>query len=175
MKKVYIAVGIIVPFLFVGLMYAGYHNKEVALRKAIEAKQKANEAVYDEVWKVIKQNAQVTDKYEKGFEKIYSSLMEGRYGNARGGSLLSFINEANPQFDSAVYTRLQNAIEGQRAKFTENQKLLVDLKREHETLLVSFPAKIFVGSRDSVDIVVVTSGKTDKTFATGQENDVNVF
>ncbi len=161
--------------LMVGVMYVNYSNKEVVLRQQIVAKQKANEAVYDNTWKIIKQTAQVTDRYEKGFKEIYSALMEGRYKGERGDMLLKFVNEANPQFDSSVYTKLQNSIEGQRNVWTDNQKMLIDLKREHDTLLTVIPACWFVGGRPRIDIVIVTSERTDKAFSTGKDNDTNLF
>ena len=50
------------------IMYFVYNNKEVALRKEADAQRGKIESVYDTMWKVLKQEAGVTDQYRKTFE-----------------------------------------------------------------------------------------------------------
>jgi len=169
-----IAAIVVVVVACVAIMYFSYSNQEVSLRQQIGAQQTAITAVFDNTWKIINQKAQVADKYKKAFAKIYPKLMEGRYGNQRGGALMSWITEQNPTFDTSLYTSLSNAIEGQRTIFTDAQKTLIDLKREHDTLRKTYPAKWFVGSRPEVLIVVVTSTKTEGVFKTGKDDDVQL-
>lgn len=171
-----LAVVLVVLMLLVGgLMAVSYSNREIRVRKQIETQQEACKLVYDETWKVIAQKAQVAEKYKDAFKEIFPALMEGRYGNARGGALMSFVKEANPSFDASLYKDLSAAIEGKRAAFTREQKRLLDLKRVHDTLLETFPSCLFVGSREPVEVQTVTSGKTKQTFETGEENDIDVF
>lgn len=158
-----------------GLMYASASNREVSVRQKIEAQQKNLEVVFDNTWKVIQQTAEVADQYKEAFAKIYPELMQGRYGNARGGALLSFITESNPTFDTKMYEKVANAIESQRNTFTAAQSALIDYKREHDTLLKTIPSSWFVGSRPEVEIRLVTSARTDAAFSTGKDDDVQVF
>ena len=155
--------------------FISYRNQEVRLRKQVEAQQLATQAVFDSTWKIIQQQAQVADQYKEAFAKIYPDLMEGRYGNERGGALLSFIQESNPTFDIGLYKQLSASIESQRLSFTREQRMLIDLKREHDTLLSVFPGSIFLTGTPEIPITVITSDKTKDIYRTGNENDVGLF
>lgn len=155
-------------------MYVGYSNSEVQLRNQITAKQKANEASFDTCWKIIKQQAQVAETYKDGFKEIYVGLMEGRHYE-KGGALMKFITEANPAFDIRLFEKVSNSIEAQRTSFLRDQQQLLDLKREHDNLLDVLPGSIFVGGRPRIEVKIITSGATQETFRTGEENDVDVF
>jgi len=173
--KGWIALGIVVFLAVVaGLMWMSYNNTEIRLRNQIGAQQKSNEAVFDNTWKIIKEQAGIADQYKEAFAKIYPDLMAGRYGNARGGALLSFITESNPQFDTKLYEKVSNSIEAQRTVFTNEQKKLLDLKREHDNVRMTFPGSVFVGSRPAIEVVVVTSTRTEKAFNTGKDDDLLV-
>lgn len=155
--------------------YAHSHNTEVQLRASIEAQQKVCLSSFDKTWKIIQQQAQVAERYKTTFKEIYPQLMEGRYGNARGGALMSFIQESNPQFDTRLFDRLAASIEAQRTAFHRDQQLLIDRKREHDVFLQSFPVSLIVGSRSKVEIQLITSARTEEAYQSGQENDLELF
>lgn len=169
----------IVAFLslavIIGGMYVTYSNREITLAAQVLAKQEANKAQYDTMWKVISQQAQITEEYKEGFKDIYAAIMENRYGDKRGGSLMSWIQEANPEYDTSLYGRLMASVEGQREKFLREQKELIDLNQAHDLVIDTFPGSVFVGSRPKIVITIVTSAKTGAVFATGQDDDVNLF
>ena len=155
-------------------MFFSISNSEVGLRNQIVAQQDSCKVVFDNTWKIISQKAQVTDKYKDAFKEIYPALMEGRYGNEKGGALAKFVTESNPQLDASVYRDLSSAIEAQRTVFTREQKKLIDLKREHDNLRTKMPSCWIVGSRPEIKIEIITSGKTKETYTTGEENDVKI-
>lgn len=156
------------------LMYASYSNAEVRLRNQIAAQQRKNEAVFDNTWKIIQQQAGVADHHKDSFRQIYADIMDARYSQS-GGEAMRWIQEANPQFDSSLFSKLMTSIEAQRTIFTREQNALLDLKREHDNLLQTIPSSIFVGSRSPIDVVIVTSAKTTQSFDSGQDNDVDLF
>ena len=159
--------------LLFGGMHVSYTNGEVRLRNQLTAQQDSNKAVFDNTWKILQQQAGVTDQYKEAFKEIYPALMEGRY--KEGGQMMKWVQESNPDFDTSLYKTLMVSIEAQRTTFTRAQRQLIDLKREHDNLLQTIPAKWFVGDKDRVEIVVVTSGKTNNTFDSGQEDNVDLF
>ncbi len=170
-----IGLGVIVVLgIVVVLMYVGYSNSEVRLRNQITAKQKSNEASFDTCWKIIKQQAQVADQYKDSFKEIYVGLMEGRHYE-KGGALMKFITESNPAFDIRLFEKVANSIEAERRSFLRDQQQLLDLKREHDNLLDLIPSSIFVGGRPRIEVKIITSGTTQETFRTGEENDIDVF
>lgn len=173
--KALIAVGALVGLVVMGfLMYMSYSNSEVRLRNAVKAQQEANTTSFDTCWKIIQGQAQVADKYKDSFKEIYVGLMEGRHYD-KGGQLMKFITEANPNFDIKLFEKVSNSIEGQRTAFMRDQQKLIDLKREHDNVLTTMPGSFFVGGRPPVEIKIVTSTKTEKTFETRKEDDVDIF
>ena len=161
--------------LTIGMAWVSANNKEISLRNQIEAQQKVCETYYDKLWKVLQQKAQVTDQYKAAFKEIYPALIEGRYGNEKGGTLMKWIQESNPTFDVSLYKDLMSSIESERAGFFMEQKKLIDLDREHKVLRQSFPASMFIGSRPDVKFTIITSEKTENVYKTGKENEIDLF
>ena len=177
-KTVIFVVAVVVVALFLLCMFGGkfhYGNKEIRARNLTYAQQQVCMAFYDAMWKIIQQEADVADQYKQAFENIYPEIMEGRYGNARGGALLSFIQESNPNFDIRLYENLQNAIEAKRTEFFNEQKKLIDLQLAHKNIIQLWPGRWFVGDRDTIVITVITSAKTKEAYQTGEENKIDVF
>jgi hypothetical protein len=156
--------------LFVMNMH--YDNKDVELRNLVEAKQKDNENIFDSVWKIISQQAQVSTEYKNAFAEIYPDLIAGRYES--GGQMMKWIQESNPNFDVSLYKQLMVSIEAQRMRFADNQTTLIDYKREHDNLIGKAPSKWFVPNKE-IEITVVTSAKTSEVFSLGEDNEVNLF
>src|SRR3989338_395317 len=170
-----VVLSLVAMLLVGGGMYWSYSNSEVRLRNEAAAKQKKLTVVYDAVWKILQQKAGVSSQYAKDFKEFYPTLMEGRYGNERGGALMSWVSEHNPQFDISLYKDLMRSIEAERTKFAREQSRLIDIKREHDNVRLTIPSSIFVGGRPEIQMQLVTSTKTDEVFATGKENDIDLF
>lgn len=155
-------------------MYFTFNNKEVALRKEAEAQRSKIESVYDTMWKVLKQEAGVTEQYRKTFEEIYPKLIAGRY-EKDGGQLLKMIQESNPAFDTRLYDKLMQSIEVQRAYFATAQQRMLDILRERETLLESMPQCWFISNKTKIDYQVISSTVTQNVMATRRDDDIELF
>jgi len=167
---------VVVVGIMASLWAVGVSNTEIELREQAVAQEEDNQNIYQKVWTVIKQKAQVTDKYASDFKDIYSNLMNERYeGDEKSNPTFKWIQEQNPQFSVEMYKGLADSIEALRAEFTRVQSRLIDIKREHEVLRKRFPSSLVVGSRPELEITIVTSAKTKEIFNTGEENNVDVF
>jgi len=165
--------------------YTGANDKEIKLRSLTTSQEEVCKANFDKMYKVIAQTAQVPSEFMKqskeAFKEIYIPIMEGRYSNDRGGALMSWITESNPQFDlnaiGKLYERLQIVIESNREEFFNEQKKLIDYQREHHNFINSWWNKNIWGlaSRGEIDIHIITSAKTKEVYATGEDNDIEVF
>ena len=164
---------IVVLVVLVG-MYFTYNNKEVALRKEAEAQKGKIEGVHDKMWKVIQQKAEVSNEYREAFEKIYPELISGRYANDNG-NVMKWIQESNPDFDTSLYKDLQQAIEIQREYFNNAQTRMLDVIKERETLLETYPSKWFISNKSKIDYEVISSTATKGTMTTGIDDEVSVF
>ena len=177
MKNMGLIIGISIIVLFVSIivgMYFMYNNREIALRKEAEAQEKKIETVYDKMWKVISQKAQVTSEYKDSFREIYKDIIAGRYEND-GSGLMKWITEANPNFDSGVFIDLMNTIEVLRAEFATSQARMVDICREHATLISVYPSKWFITNKTPIDYEVISSTQTKDIVGTRLDDDVDVF
>ena len=96
--------------------YFNYNNQEVALREQAEAQRGKVEGVHDAMWKIISQKAQVSQDYRTSFDSIYTHIIGGRYSQG-DGTLMKWIKEANPNFDTSLYKDVMDAIEVQRTLF----------------------------------------------------------
>ncbi len=176
MKKVIIiGVSILTLAIIAAIIGVSASNKEIRLRSQISAQKEVCEAFYDKLWKVVAQKAQVADQYKDAFKEIYPQLIEGRYGNEKGGTLMKWITESNPTFDVSLYKDLMVSIEAERAGFFMEQKRLVDLNNEHRIIRKTFPSSIFIGGRSDIQITIVSSATTKKVMETGEENDIDIF
>lgn len=155
-------------------MYVSYNNTEVSLRKQSDAQRGNIEAVYDQMWKIISQKAQVSNEYKNAFKEIYPALIEGRYSKG-DGTLMKWIQESNPSFDISLYKDLMNSIEIERTNFTKQQNRMLDIIREHETLTNTIPAKWFISNKTPIEYTVISSTKAKKVMESGVDDDVKVF
>jgi alpha-L-fucosidase len=154
--------------------YIGYHNTWTDKKNLYEEQLEVDKVIYDKVWKVIQQQAQVSEKYAEDFKSIYTDIMSERYENG-GGKLMLWIQEQNPEFSQDMYMKLMNTIEVQRGEFAVNQKRLVSIHKELKNLKEKFPSNIFLGGKELPELVTITSTKTEKTFESGKEDEVNLF
>ena len=168
-----VGIAIVIPAIWAVTTNIGLDNQSARLINKSEAQKENLKVVYDKVWKVISQKAQVTDKYAGDFKGIYTEIMDSRYEKG-DGTLMKWIHERNPNFDASLYASLSNSIEGLRSEFAMEQKKLLSVKEQHDNLRTTWPGTWFV-SADPIEVEVITSGKTKQVFVTGEENDVDVF
>jgi hypothetical protein len=173
-KTLAILGSIVAVAVLVGLMYVSYSNSEKRLRNAITAKQTDNRSELDNLQKKISQNAQVTEAQMQLIKDVVIGNSEAR-AQKNGGTLATFVREAVPNVDTKTSTQLMNIITSSRDSFTQRQKEILDLKREHDNIVDTFPGSLFVGGRPKIDVVVVTSTRAEESFRTGKDDDVNVF
>jgi hypothetical protein len=166
--------GVVVLFaLVVVMMYFNYTNQDADLRNLIAAKQKSNENHYDAMWKIISQLAQVKDEYKGDFKDVYGAIMDGRYQGEKG-TLMLWIKEHNPEFDSKIYMKLMTAIEANRKEFMYNQDEILNMKKAHDNLRTLAPSRWFVVNNE-IKVQVVTSTKAMEVFQSGKDDDVQLF
>ena len=167
-----IIAAVVLIVILVG-MYFNYNNKEIALRKEAEAQRGKVEGVHDMMWKTIQQKAGVTEQYRATFEKVYPDLILGRYTN--DNSSMKWIQESNPNFDTSLYRDLMQAIEVQRAYFENAQARMLDIIRQRDTLISSYPACWFISNKSKIDYVIVSSTNTKTVMQTGLDDDIKLF
>lgn len=155
-------------------MYFSYNNTEIALRKEAEAQRAKVEGVYDKMWKIIQQKAQVSNEYKNAFKEIYPEIISGRYSQG-DGSLMKWIQESNPNFDVSLYKDLMSSIEIYRTEFQRAQERMVDIIREHSTLCETYPYMFFIKNKTPIEYTVISSTQSKQVMETGLDDNVNLF
>lgn len=155
-------------------LYFHYNNREISLRKRAIAQRGNIEAVYDNMWKIIKEQAEVTDKYERTFRDIYPQLMAARYGNATE-EMMKWVQEANPNLSPEIYIQLMNTVEIFRTEFTTEQTTMLDIVREHSTLCSTYPSKWFIKNKEEIKYKVVSSTHASEIMECGVDDSVALF
>ncbi len=168
-----IIVAAVAILLILLIMFFTYNNKEIYLRKEADAQRKKIESTHDKMWKVIKQKAEVSDKYRETFERVYPEIIAGRYSD--GSSAMKWIQEANPNFDTSLYNDLMQAIEIQRTHLHNAQTRMLDVIRERASLIESYPSRWFITNKSEIEYEVISSTKTHNVVETRIDDDVDVF
>lgn len=177
MKKIIlISSGAIVALIgiIILVMMFSYKNDEVRLKNEFQAQSQKIEAVHDNMWKVIQQKAGVTREYAAQFDSIYSHIMDARYDNS-DGVLFNWIKESNPNFSVSLYQDLSITIEVQRKQFLSAQERIIDVAREHNTLLETIPSKWFLGGVTPLEYEVISSSRTKNVMSTRLDDDVDLW
>ena len=177
MKKIIgisIAVIVLIGTVTVLGMYFSYNNQDARLRAQAEAQRGKIEGVHDKMWKVLQQKAQVSNEYKNAFSEIYPALIEGRYSQG-DGSLMKWIQEANPNFDTSLYKDLMQSIEIQRTEFAKVQERMLDIIREHNVLLTTVPSKWFISNKEQIEYTIISSTRSKTVMTTGLDDNVSLF
>jgi hypothetical protein len=102
---------------------------------------------------------------------------KARSGDDSKNLLMKWVKESVPTVDTSTFNHLMNVITSSRDGWTQRQKELVQLKVSHDTMLDSWPGGLFLSimGRQKIEIVIVTSSRTEESFKTGKDDDANVF
>ena len=172
-------IGIVLALLVVGIgffsMSIGYKNDEVKLRNLITSKQNMNVVDHDNTFKKISQGAQVTKKFAEDFDKVYSNIMDKRYKGNVENAFFNVVKEHNPEFSNDLYKELVKTINASRDDFTERQRELTAMGKQHNDLLTVFPGSFFLSDIEPIEIQLVSSTHSQEVFKTGKDDDVELF
>ena len=169
-------IGIVVLSITLLSIGVGTYNQASRLKNTYDSKIASNRAELDNVKKKISQVAQVSNAQMKSLEEIYNGYAKSRTPEG-SGRLMSWIKEAIPNVDQSTFKNLQNIITGSRDAWTMRQTELVDISREYNQMLVTFPSNVFLKmfGFEKINPKVITSDSTEKSFETGKDNETKVF
>lgn len=171
---------ILIPVIAVVSMYVGAHNYANEAENGIKAAYTNNQNVLGQYTTKIQEMAQVPEMYKNDLKEVYAASIEGRYGEDGSKAMFQFIKEHNPNFDSALYTKLQQVMEAGRNEFKVSQTVLIDKKRDYETnmgyLLRGFFIKLAGYPKIKLDdYKIIQSSQSTESFKTGIDDGVKLL
>lgn len=170
-------------FMFFGFGYVvsamSFRSDCVAAEAGLKAQYDQDRNNYDNFWKKVKEVSQVPEMYAADLQKVYDSAIGKRYGESGSKAMFQVIREHNPNFDSSMYVKIQSVIEAGRNSFADDQKQLLDRKRQYETLLngngalavnmwFNFP------HIDLSKFDIITSDTTEDAFKTKKADEIKL-
>lgn len=152
------------------------YNDAASLRETYGMKVKSNEAEFDNMWKKIQQVAQIPDAQKDAFKEVYSSYASARTSQGQG-QMMAWIKETVPNYTGDIYVQVMNVVTGSRDGWTMRQNELVDVARQYNVNLAVFPKNVLLRmfGFEKIDPRVITSSRTEQSFKTGKDDDVDLF
>ncbi len=158
--------------------FVSFTNTEVKLRNQFKQKMSERTAFYDKMFKVISQKSQIAIKNDSSFRKNVNIIMEGRKDAPQ--VFMKWITESNPNANysevSVLYQDLSRSVEAQREGFFIEEKVLQDIKRQHDNHLMTFPNSFYniFFNRSELEYSVIQSSLTEQVMKTGKDDNIKL-
>lgn len=177
-KNLVIIGGVLVLLASVIGTFISFSNREVLLRNNYKQKIDERTAFYDKMYKIVAQKTQIAVKNDASFKEVVDIQMQGQKNGENVA--MAWIQQSNPAATftevSAMYKDLSNVIEGERLGFFEQEKFLMDVVRQHDNLLDTFPGSLYnvFLNRPKLDYKPIQSSTTQEVMKTGIDNNVKL-
>jgi hypothetical protein len=177
--KVLIGLGVAAFFVIVTVvMLTGKYNYAVSTENQIEAIWENNQNILSQYSLKVKEIAKVPDMYKDDLKEVMTSALSARYGENGSQATFQWLKEHNVTIDSAMYTKIQQAVEAGRNKFENAQTKLVDVKQGYKNNLdyaVTGTVLKFMGfpKSDLAKFEVIKSNHAVEAFKTGIDKGVD--
>lgn len=159
--------------------YVSANNYGVTIEAQLKAKRDDNRNVLAQYGQKIAEMVQVPEMMKNDLKEVVTAAIEGRYGEGGSKATMQWIQEQNPQLDSAVYLRIQQAIEAGRDEFKQSQTGMLDIKRSYETSLGYFWKGTWLRiagfpKLNLDEYKIVSTTRADNAFETGKEEPIKL-
>lgn len=124
----------------------------------------------------VQEAVQVPGMKTDDLSRVMREAFEGRYGEDGSKAAFQWIQENYPgQVSDALYSKVQVIIEAGRNQFQNEQKLLIDIKRQYQTVLDNDPLftmgwwlkTVGFPKKDLAEYKIISSAHAKKSFDTG--------
>lgn len=127
----------------------------------------------------IQEMAQIPDMYKNDLKEVIAAEMSGRYGKEGSQATMQWIKERSQNFDSSLYTKIQQAIEAGRNEFQNSITRVLDIKGIYEANL-AYPWRGFwlraAGyPKENLDKYrPILTDKVEQTFNSGKQDPIKL-
>jgi hypothetical protein len=154
--------------------YYGAYNYGADAETTIDAEYTNMENILGQYSLKVAEAAQVPGMYKDDLKEVMTSVMSARQGEGGSKAAFQWFKEHDVNIDSAMYTKIQQIIEGGRNKFANTQTKFIDTKRAYEAtlkkdLLLSRGWWLAVANYPKIDLdeyAIISSGHAKEAFKT---------
>lgn len=118
--------------LIVVASYISANNYGATVEAQLRAARDDNKNVLAQYQQKVLEAAQVPSMYKDDLKEVVAAAVTGRYGADGSKAVMQWIKEANIQFDSQLYVKLQEIIQSGRKDFEIGQTRMIDIRRGYE-------------------------------------------
>lgn len=170
---------ILAAVVTLAVMYFSASNYAVKAEAGLDAVWTNNQNILGQYTLKVQEIASVPEMYKNDLKEVLQAEFTGRYGADGSKATMQWIHERANNFDSTMYTKIQQVIEAGRNEFQAAQTRLVDEKRAYVTELGTVPRSWFLSMAGfpRVDLnkyKPVVAGDTAKAFETGVQAPVKL-
>lgn len=176
-KLVVLGISLVVAVAVVSFIIST-KKREVRLRNEFKAKLSERATIYDnKVFKTVASQAQIALKADSSFQKVVDAQMSGQ--KDAPDLFMKWVQQSNPAATwvsvQELYKGLSRTVEAVRTEFVQIEKVLQDVKLQHDDLRTVFPSSLVVAGVEELSYKPITSDRTDEVMRTGKDNNTNVF
>ncbi len=129
--------GALLGLLLLGVMVAGSsyisaNNYGADVESQLVASRDQNKNVLAQYQQKILEAVQVPEMYKNDFKEVISADVQGRYGAGGSQATFQWLKEHEIKFDSSLYNKLTEIIQGGRKDFEISQERMIDIRRGYE-------------------------------------------
>lgn len=137
MKAAFVVLGGLVGAIILAAVvaftsYVSANNYGASVEAQLRAARDDNKNILAQYQQKVLEAAQVPDMYKNDLKEVVSAAMQGRYGADGSKAVFQWIKENNLSFDSSVYTKITEIIQGGRKDFEIGQTRMIDIRRGYE-------------------------------------------
>ncbi len=197
--KALLIAGVAAVVLVIGIFLSmtGWYDDAVKLENTTSAQWQSNQNTYDAFWKTVREVAQVPEQYKEDFKQLLVQETQAKYGAEGSKATMQWFQDRQINLDPSMYRKIQDVIESGRADFKRSQDTLLDKQRKTHDMMEGYWGSMFAkhydfpraqkghyappkdadgdGKLTVLDYPIVTSVRTAAAFASGQDEEVNVF
>lgn len=171
-KNAKIWLSVVVGFVLCGFLFLGYImavlNAETSLANKLKQQKETAKTSYSSGWGELETKYKFTKEQNTFLKDLYLGMAEGRYKNDQN-LMFKMITESNQNIDTSIANEFSITITRVFGARAEIFKSLGDTKRQHDTMLNSYPAAIIysIAGRQPIDVTYITDSGTRDAFNTG--------
>jgi type II secretory pathway pseudopilin PulG len=168
-----VVLGILGTAALIGVMnYVSAANYGVQTENQIRALWDQNKNVLGQYTLKVQEAAAVPEMYKNDLAEVMTKTMTAKYGADGSKAVFQWLKDANINFDSTTYIKVQQIIEAGRNEFQVSQTRLIDAKRSYQDNLGyvwrGFWLKLAGYPKlDLEKFKVIVAGDTEQIFESG--------
>lgn len=166
---------ILLPIAIFATSYISANNYGAKVEADLRAARDDNQNILAQYQQKILEVVQVPEMYKEDLKGILTAEMQGRYGSEGSKATFQWLQERALNFDSKLYSNVQDLIAGGRKDFERGQTRMIDIRKGYDAQLGYFWRGMFLRLAgypkvNMSDFNPITTDRVEETYKNGKES-----